>query len=64
MARKTITNIAEALACVRKLKSGKPCTMQELKSSLMLLDTAYRTAKSTSRQLRDQNAFLERLLNR
>ncbi len=64
MARKsTITNIAQALSCVRKLKSGKACTMQELKSSLMLMDSAYKTAKSTIRETKDRLRFMERMMS-
>jgi hypothetical protein len=64
MARKiTVTTIADALKCVRKLKQGKACTMQELKSSLLLLETGMKTAQRTVKELRDRNVFMERLLN-
>ena len=64
LAKKTITNIAQALACVRKLKSGKACSMAELKASLMLLETAYRTVKANKKQVEKQADFLERQMER
>tara|TARA_Y100001973_G_C5173976_1_gene320767 strand:- start:724 stop:936 length:213 start_codon:yes stop_codon:yes gene_type:complete len=64
MAKKTVTNISQALSCVRKLKSGKACTMQELKSSLLLLETAYRTVQRGKKEFRRQTEFLERQLDR
>lgn len=63
MARKiTITTIADALKCARKVKQGKACTMQELKSSMLLLETGMKTAQKSVKELRDRNAFMERLL--
>lgn len=64
MAKSTPTNIAQALACVRKARMGKACTMAELKASLMLLDDARKTALSTVRMLKDRVSFLERFANR
>lgn len=64
MARKvTVTTIADALRCARKLKQGKACTMQELKSTVMLLETGMKTAQRTVKELRDRNDFMERLMN-
>jgi len=63
MAKKeAITNIAHTLKCVAKLKAGKACTMSELKSSLLILDTAYKTAKSTIRETKDRLRFMERFM--
>lgn len=64
MARKTVTNITQALACVRKLKAGKSCTMAELKASLMLLETAYRTVQANKKQIQKQADFLERQMDK
>ena len=64
MAKKTITNIAQALSCVRKLKSGKACTMQELKSSLLLIETAYRTVQRHKKEIQRQSDFMERQMDR
>ena len=62
MARKTVTNITDALSCVRKLKSGKACTMQELKSSLLLLESAYKSVQRAKRESNSRIEFLERML--
>lgn len=61
---KTPTNIAQALACVRKVRMGKACTMAELKATVQLLDDARKTAQGTIRNLKDRSSFLERMLNR
>ena len=62
MARKTVTNITDALACVRKLKQGKSCTMQELKSSLLLMEGAYKSVQRAKRESNSRIEFLERML--
>jgi len=59
-----ITNIAQALSCVRKMKAGKRCTMAEMKATALLLETAYKTAKSNSKQIQKQADFLERQMER
>lgn len=65
MARKiTVTTIADALRCARKVKQGKACTMQELKSSVLLLETGMKSAQRGAREARDRVDFIERLLNR
>ena len=60
----TVTTIADALRCVRKVKQGKACTMQELKSSLLLLETGMKTAQRTAKEYRDRNDWMERFMNR
>lgn len=62
MARKTVTNITDALRCANKVAQGKSCTMQELKSSLTLLHTAYKSLKRANREQKDRVSFLERML--
>ena len=64
MARKssTVTNITDALRCARKVASGKACSMQELKSSLTLLHSAYKTLKRGNQEQKDRVSFLERML--
>ena len=65
MARKiTVTTIADALRCARKVKSGKACTMQELKSTVMLLEQGMKTAQRTTKELRDRNFFMERIMEK
>jgi len=62
VAKKTPSNIAQALACVAKVNQGKACTMAELKASLALVNDARKTALKTIKMLKDQNAFLERFI--
>ncbi len=64
MAKSTPTTIAQALSCVRKVRSGKTCTMNELKASIMLLDDARKTSLSTIRMLKDRIAFMLPFTNR
>ncbi len=65
MARKsTPTTIADALRCVRKVRQGKACTVNELKASLMLLDDARKTALGTIRMLKDRISFMMPFTNR
>ncbi|GAG55471.1 unnamed protein product [marine sediment metagenome] len=65
MAKKTtISTIADALRCARKVKQGKSCTMQELKSTVLLLETGMKSAQRGVKEARDRTDFLERLLNR
>lgn len=64
MAKSTPTTIAQALACVRKVRQGRACTTSELRASLMLLDDARKTALATGRMLKDRVSFLERFVNR
>jgi len=49
LASRTVTNIAQALKCVSKLKQGKSCTTAEMKSSLIIMHTAYKAAQSRYR---------------
>lgn len=60
----TPTTIAQALSCVRKVRQGKTCTMNELKASLMLLDDARKTSLGTIRTLKDKIAFMLPFTNR
>jgi len=65
MAKKiTVKTIADALRCAAKVKQGKACTMQELKSTVLLLETGMKSAQRGVREARDRTNFLERLLNR
>ena len=64
MAKKiTVTTIADALRCARKVKQGRACTMQELKSTVLLLESGMKTAQRSAREFRDRSDFVERLLN-
>lgn len=66
MARKssTPTTIAQALVCVRKVRQGKACTVNELKGALLLLDDARKTSLGTIRMLKDRIAFMLPFTNR
>ena len=64
MAKSTPTTIAQALACVRKVRMGKSCTMAEMKAALLLLDDARKTSLSTIRVLKDKIAFMLPFTNR
>ena len=66
MARKssTPTTIAQALTCVRKVRQGKACTMNELKATVMLLDDARKTSLGTIRMLKDRIKFMLPFTNR
>ncbi len=64
MAKSTPTTIAQALACVRKVRQGRACTQAEMKATIMLLDDARKTALATGRMLKDRVSFLERFVNR
>ena len=65
MARKsTPTTIADALRCVKKVRTGKACTMAEMKASLLLLDDARKTALGTIRMLKDRIKFMLPFTNR
>ena len=56
MARNSITSIADATKCLAKMRAGKACTMQEAKSTAMLLGTALDSARRGSRMLKSQLA--------
>ncbi len=58
------TTIAQALACVRKVRQGKACSIAELRGSLLLLDDARKTALGTIRTLKDKIAFMLPFTNR
>lgn len=60
----TPTTIAQALACVRKVRQGRACTQAEMKATIMLLDDARKTALATGRMLKNRVSFLERFVNR
>ena len=65
MAKKiTVSTIADALRCARKIKQGKSCTMQEMKSTILLLETGMKSAQRGVKEALDRTNFLERLLNR
>ena len=64
MAKSTPTTIAQALACVRKVRMGKSCTQAELKATVMLLDDARKTSQSTVRMLKNRIQFMMPFVNR
>lgn len=64
MAKSTPTTIAQALACARKVRQGKACSMSELKATVVLLDDARKTAQGTIRLLKDKIKFMMPFTNR
>jgi len=64
MAKSTPTTIAQALACVKRLRNGKACSMSELKATVLLLDDARKTALGSIRLLKEKTRFLTGFLNR
>jgi len=60
----TPTTIAQALQCVRKVRQGKACTMNEMKGALILLDDARKTSLGTIRNLKDKIKFMLPFTNR
>ena len=54
--------MTDALRCARKVAQGKACSMQELKSSLTLMHSAYKTLKRGNKEQRERVSFLERML--
>lgn len=48
-ARSKIITVAHALRCVSNVKQGKACSMQDAKATMILLDTALKTARRTGR---------------
>jgi len=60
----TPTTIAQALSCVRKVRGGKACTMNEMKATVMLLDDARKTSLGTIRMLKDRISFMLPFTNR
>jgi hypothetical protein len=60
----TPTTIAQALQCVRKVRQGKACTVNELKGALLLLDDARKTSLGTIRSLKDKIQFMLPFTNR
>ena len=59
-----ITNIADAVKCAAKMRAGKRCTMEEMRSTALLLDSALRTARAGARQARSQIKFLKGFVKR
>jgi len=43
--RSKVQNIAGALRCASQIKAGKSCSMADARSTVMLLDTAVKTAR-------------------
>jgi hypothetical protein len=52
------TTIAQALACVKKVKQGKACTAAEMKATMMVLADALKTSQSKVRELKGRVAFM------
>ncbi len=59
MASKKITTIAQASACVAKMRQGKSCSAAEMRATALLLDGALKTARRSTRSLKDQLARSE-----
>jgi hypothetical protein len=69
MAKSSIpTNIAMASRCAAKVKSGKACSMAELRATVMLLQTGLNASRSATRvakaQLAEKAGMVRDLLSR
>jgi len=65
MARSKVpTNLSMALACARKVASGRPCTMAELKATVNIMKNAYDSRGRAVKELRDRTRFLTDLVKR
>ena len=51
-----ITTIAQASACVAKMRAGKSCSAAEMKATALLLDGALKTARRSTRMAKEQLA--------
>lgn len=54
-----ITTIAQASQCVAKMRQGKSCSAAEMRATALLLDGALKTARRSSRTLKEQLARSE-----
>ena len=65
-AKTKIITVAQALRCVSNVKQGKACTMQDAKATMILLDTALKTSRRSSanikRRLLDSDNMVTRLM--
>lgn len=57
-----ITTIAQASACVAKMRAGKACSAAEMKATALLLDGALKTARRSTRMAKDQLAKSEAMV--
>ena len=68
MAKSIPTNIAQAMACARKVEMGRPCTLNEMKATIRLLKqglSASRSAVKVAKQgLRKSEDMVKSLINR
>lgn len=60
--KKTVSNLTDALSCARKVRSGKACTMAELKASLLIMQSAYQSVKNAKRDSDSRIGFLQKLI--
>lgn len=60
--KKTVSNLTDALRCARKVRSGQACTMAELKSALLVMNSAYNSIKTAKRESDSRIGFLQRLI--
>lgn len=65
---KTITTIAQASSCAKKLAEGKSCTMAEMKATIRLLNGALNgarvAARAAKREAKEAKQMVSSLLNR
>lgn len=52
-AKSKIITIAQALKCASSLKAGKTCSQADMKATILLLDTAVKTARRNTRQWKE-----------
>lgn len=60
--KKNPSSLADALKCARKVRSGVPCTMGELKASLSIMSSAYQSVKNAKRDSDSRIEFLQKLI--
>jgi len=65
-ARTKIISVAQALRCASQVRQGKACSQSDLRATVLLLDTAVktarRTASATKRALLSSDNMVTRLL--
>jgi len=65
MSSKTkINNIAAALRCASHIKQGKACSMSDARATVMLLDTAVKTARRRAAAERKALAQSDNMVSR
>ena len=59
-----VKTIADALKCASKVNAGQACSPAELRSTVKLLSSALKTAKSTARLAKNQLKASDNMVTR